>query len=244
VPPRTIIEPGQGTNTVTAILPIAVDFDLQSVLVQVDNTGGGDTLAEVVLADPSGQVIQTHAQTEPIPAGAKGSATFARRLPVKAKGGAQASGLSWCTAEVQAAPPPGASPANFFNLQTNDPAAFAIDGFGRLVFDKVGVYEIFGEYDVSTSVASGPVANPWTLNVQGGPGSFPVPALQRLGGPFNVSGVVLSPAIQSWGRLWLVTVDVHAANVGGTLNWNWNNSTAVTLGGRAFVAVTRLADVP
>lgn len=74
------VKTGTGTNTVTFTMPAAPLYVVQSVVAHVDNTGGGDTTATLTYADSNGEVIAKKPQTDTIPAGDTGTATFALRL--------------------------------------------------------------------------------------------------------------------------------------------------------------------
>ena len=71
---------GTGTNSLTFTMPGNIRLDVESVVATVNNAAGGDTTAEIVIRDQAGTVIATNAQSEVIPAGDTGTATFALRV--------------------------------------------------------------------------------------------------------------------------------------------------------------------
>jgi hypothetical protein len=78
--PRTIVEAGNGTNSVSYVLPPGVVLDLEAVYAEIDATAAGDTTAELTISDQTGVVIARKRQGETITGGAPGSATWALRL--------------------------------------------------------------------------------------------------------------------------------------------------------------------
>jgi hypothetical protein len=86
---------GRGTNSATFPMPNNVPLAVSSVLATINNAAGGDTTAELVVRDSSGEVIATKRQSEVIPAGGTGTATFALRLTDE--GAAGAAGIEFDT---------------------------------------------------------------------------------------------------------------------------------------------------
>jgi hypothetical protein len=80
MPPRTVVVAGGGTNTASFTIPPGVEFTPESVVASVDDSAGGDTIAELSVADQSGVVIAAKRQSTPIPGGDTGLATWALRL--------------------------------------------------------------------------------------------------------------------------------------------------------------------
>lgn len=87
--PRTIVEPGNGTGTISIELPPGVTIDLEAVLANIDATGaGGPVTATLAVSEQSGVVIATKRQGETVDAGIAGTATWALRLDDDGGGGA------------------------------------------------------------------------------------------------------------------------------------------------------------
>jgi hypothetical protein len=72
--------PGEGSNVLTFTIPPGVEFNVESVLAEVDTSAAGSTIGELSIADQSGAVIATKRQSTPIPGGSSGSETWALRL--------------------------------------------------------------------------------------------------------------------------------------------------------------------
>lgn len=239
---RTIVvnPSGPPSNALSFSLPPGVTISLESVLAAIDATGAGDTTATLEIADSSGAVIARKAQGQVVTGGVVGSATWALRLGDEQA--AQAAGEPWCTATAALGGTlaAGVSSVSYFGLNTNDPSAFALTGGfpARLQFNKTGVYTVVGNFQCN-SPQGGPVPNPHTTYVQGGPGVFPATLTPQTVFQTTAIGTVL----QTWGINWVFVVTIDAAHVGGTMNWNWQNGTGVQLNRAwAFVAVQRLAD--
>jgi hypothetical protein len=81
----TLTSAAPAAQVVELVLPSNIGFKVQSVVATIDATGAGDTIAELRIADPSGEVIAAQPQGEPILAGTSGLATWALRLAAKAK---------------------------------------------------------------------------------------------------------------------------------------------------------------
>lgn len=223
-------------------LPSTEDVKIMAVRVTIDNSGGTDTEPELAMLAPTGAVIATERQSEAIPAGDSGMASWALRL-AKKTGGKGAGAMSWCTATTALNEdiPAGPSGAGYFDLETNDPATFSLTThfFPQLAFNAVGTYLVFGAYRaVSDPLA--PIANPWTTTLQGGPGNFPGPPFP---GPHS-TGNAIGSHDQVWTTTWLFKVDIDAGHIGGSMDWNWNNLAGADLhSALAGVAVLRLSDV-
>ena len=80
VGPRTIVLPGNGTQAASYVLPPGLLQYVQSVLAEVDATAAGSVRPTLSIAEQSGVVIATKRQSEAIPGGGTGSATWALRL--------------------------------------------------------------------------------------------------------------------------------------------------------------------
>ncbi len=78
--PRTINLPGSGTDTQQHELAPGLLQYVESVYVEIDNSGGGDARPTLTLAEQSGVVIAKKRQGEAIGGGNSGSATWALRL--------------------------------------------------------------------------------------------------------------------------------------------------------------------
>lgn len=80
--PRTIDAPIPGpANSQQFILPPGLTLDVEAVYVEVDAAGaGGPVTGELVIAEQSGVVIATKRQSQTIPPGGAGTATWALRL--------------------------------------------------------------------------------------------------------------------------------------------------------------------
>lgn len=78
--PRTITIPGEGLQVLGGPLPQLGRFVVESVVASIDTSGSGPVTPELTVADPSGVVIATKAQTSPIPGASSGLATWALRL--------------------------------------------------------------------------------------------------------------------------------------------------------------------
>ncbi len=78
--PRTINLPGSGTDTQQYELAPGLLQYVESVYVEIDNSGGGDARPTLTLAEQSGVVIAKKRQGEAIGGGNSGSATWALRL--------------------------------------------------------------------------------------------------------------------------------------------------------------------
>lgn len=78
--PQTRVMGGDGTSVARYELAPGVFQYVESVLVEVDNTGGGDIRPTLAVTTQDGQVIATKRQGETIPAGDTGTATWALRL--------------------------------------------------------------------------------------------------------------------------------------------------------------------
>jgi len=77
--PRTIVVPGNGTQQASFTLPPGVVLGLESVVASVSAVGA-DARPELSISEQSGVVIATKRQSEAIPAGDNGTATWALRL--------------------------------------------------------------------------------------------------------------------------------------------------------------------
>jgi hypothetical protein len=238
VPVFTEVLPINNAAGASFQLPSTEDVKIMAVRVTIDNSGGTDTEPELALLAPTGAVIATERQSEAIPAGDSGMASWALRLAKKAK--ATGSGFSWCAAwsAKNFTVAPGASAADLIITDTNDPAAFVQAGTTpeRVRFDKTGTYLLIFAFDAIRSPA---IANPWTTSLQGGPGNFPG---SLLFGPMSFGDAVGSSS-QHWSKTWTMVRTVSPLETGSTMNWNWNNLTGGTLqsvfGG---VVVIRLPD--
>lgn len=78
--PRTIAVPTNGTNSVSFVLPPGITLDVESVLAEIDATAAGDTTAELVISEQNGVPIAAVRQSQVIPGGDTGRATWALRL--------------------------------------------------------------------------------------------------------------------------------------------------------------------
>jgi hypothetical protein len=78
--PRTVVVPGAGGNSLSFEIPPGVEFDVESVLADVDTSAAGATFGELSIADQSGVVIATKRQGLPIPGGSSGTETWALGL--------------------------------------------------------------------------------------------------------------------------------------------------------------------
>lgn len=86
--PRTIVVPGEGTNSLSFVIPPNVVLDVESVLAGIDASGAaGDVTATLTVSEQAGVVIATKRQGEKVTAGTQGSATWALRLSDDAAGG-------------------------------------------------------------------------------------------------------------------------------------------------------------
>lgn len=80
-PPSSNIVGGAASATKTFVMPASVELDVQSVVATIDNSSGATPVtATITIKDQGGEVIDANAQSETIPAGGTGLATFARRL--------------------------------------------------------------------------------------------------------------------------------------------------------------------
>lgn len=86
--PRTIVVPGNGTNSLSFVIEPGVTLDVESVLAGVDATGaGGPVTATLSVSEQAGVVIANKRQGETVDAGVTGSATWALRLADDAASG-------------------------------------------------------------------------------------------------------------------------------------------------------------
>src|SRR6266536_4541159 len=85
--PQTIVRDGSGAQTASYQLPPGLFQYIESVLVQVDNTAGGDARPTLQVQTVNGVVMAAKRQGESIPAGDTGTATWALRLTDEGGGG-------------------------------------------------------------------------------------------------------------------------------------------------------------
>lgn len=94
--PKSILISGEGTNSLTYIVPGGVTVDVESILVNVDaSLAAGDVTAELTVLEQSGVVIAAKPQTSTIPAGSTGRATWALRLDDSAAATSTSGFLKW-----------------------------------------------------------------------------------------------------------------------------------------------------
>ena len=80
MPPATFTVAGNGQSSVSFTVPLGVAFKPESIIAQIDASGAGITTPELSIATQGGVVMATKRQSETIPAGGTGSATWALRL--------------------------------------------------------------------------------------------------------------------------------------------------------------------
>ena len=167
-----------GTQKATYELPLLGRFVVESVVAMIDASGGGATLPQLTVLDKSGAVIAKKRQTQAIPAGDTGAATWALRLVDDLAAVAAGAQLLGAGPVVGQFVPSGAG-TTFFDLDvpnfwTNDPATFAAqvwaaggpeNGHSGIGILKTGTYLV--TYSAFFSAQAGfPVANPWTVTVE------------------------------------------------------------------------------
>lgn len=112
------IQTGDGTNVATYTIGQSQRLSVESVVAEIDNTGGGDTIAKLIVRDPSGRVIATKTQGDTIPSGDTGSATFALRLDDSQAGAIRYKRLNtggWLDVAVT-----GVNPATFYGVHIDN----------------------------------------------------------------------------------------------------------------------------
>lgn len=221
-------------------LPSTEDVKIMAVRVTVDNTGGTDTEPELAMLAPTGAVIATERQSEAIPAGDSGMASWALRLAKKAKARA---GTSFAVASLLRPQDvfTGFNSYAFASLLTNAPGTFSLSG-SALAIAQPGVYSFKVQFTVQSNPLSPAVASPWTkalyaaINGLPGGGQGLAQAL--------ASGIQLlaTAGNQYWQSSQAYILDAPVAPA-FPLAWDFDNSTgAQLLLVNGDLIVTRLSD--
>ncbi len=151
--PYTEVEEAGTSETATYALPLTGRLDVESVVATIDNSAGGTIHPILYLAAPNGEIIAKKVQSDSIPAGDVGSATWALRLDDKSAGVA-ASAAAW--AQVRRSTPQGTlSGADAFlawdQFSTSDQAIFStlpggVAGDTILAFSTPGIYLLLSTF--------------------------------------------------------------------------------------------------
>lgn len=170
--PRTINQPGNGTDTQQFELAPGLLQYVQSVYVEIDNSAGSDARPTLTLSEQSGVVIAKKRQSESIPAGGTGSGTWALRLDDKS--GATLTGVirykvantgDWLTIAVTGVK---ASTFDSFNLNVTGIGVTTLqtNGGGDFrIYQNNGFLDIQAGHLALSSFDSG---NTCDLNLEGG----------------------------------------------------------------------------